>query len=162
MIKKLSECDEQSFLQSNKKHMKLSMIRFALLLTVVATFTACKKEDIPTVANETFIQMDSDSMTLSGTFVSGDHPTSGSVEVFDNGTEQTIFFKNFKGDNGPDLRVYLSSDLGDGDIIDLGKLTAVSVDFSYKTASSTDLTKYKNVLIWCEDFSVLFGHAVLK
>ena len=138
------------------------MIKFALILAVAVTFTACKKDETPTVANEVFVPMESDSMTLSGTFSSDDHPTSGTIEVFDNGTEQTISFKNFKGDNGPDLRVYLSSDLGDGDIVDLGKLTAVSGDFSYKTASSTDLAKYKNVLIWCEDFSVLFGHAVLQ
>jgi hypothetical protein len=142
--------------------MILSKKTFILLFSVTILFASCKKDETPTLTNEVFVPMESDSMTLSGTFVSGDHPTSGSVEVFDNGTEQTISFKNFKGDNGPDLRVYLSSDLGDGDIIDLGKLTAVSGDFSYKTASSTDLTKYKNVLIWCEDFSVLFGHAVLK
>lgn len=142
--------------------MILSKKTFILLFSATILFASCKKDETPTVANEVFVLMESDSMTLSGTFVSSDHPTNGSVEVFDNGTEQTISFKNFKGDNGPDLRVYLSSDLGDGDIIDMGKLTAVSGDYSYKTASSTDLTKYKNVLIWCEDFSVLFGHAVLK
>ncbi|MFT5055785.1 MAG: hypothetical protein ACI80H_000489 [Pseudoalteromonas distincta] len=142
--------------------MILSKKTFILLFSATILFASCKKDETSTVANEVFVLMESDSMTLSGTFVSSDHPTNGSVEVFDNGTEQTISFKNFKGDNGPDLRVYLSSDLGDGDIIDMGKLTAVSGDYSYKTASSTDLTKYKNVLIWCEDFSVLFGHAVLK
>ena len=138
------------------------MVKFALILAVAATFTACTKEETPSKANETFVPMDTDSLTLSGTFSSDAHPTSGTLEVYDNGIEQTIAFKNLKSDNGPDLRVYLSADLGDSDIIDLGKLTAVTGDFSYTTPSSTDLSKYKNVLIWCEDFRILFDPAVLQ
>jgi hypothetical protein len=142
--------------------MKLSKVNFTLLVVTLLSLAACKKEETPLVANEVFVPMSSDSLTLTGIFSSDVHPTSGTIEVFDNGDIQTIFFKDFKGDNGPDLRVYLSSDLSDGDFVELGKLAAVSGSYSYNTSSSTDLSKYKNVLIWCEDFSVLFGHAVLQ
>ncbi|PCJ65622.1 MAG: hypothetical protein COA58_09460 [Bacteroidetes bacterium] len=142
--------------------MKLLNLNFFIFFLAIVTLVSCAKEETPTVVNDTFVPMDSDSLTLSGTFMSDVHPTSGTISVFDDGTEQTIAFEDFKSDNGPDLRVYVSTSLSDNEFIELGKLTAVSGSFSYKTSSTTDLSKFKNVLIWCEDFDVLFGHAVLK
>jgi hypothetical protein len=135
---------------------------FVVLISATLLFAACVKEETPKVTHDAFVPTNSDSLIRSGSFMSNDHPTSGTVEVYTNGTEQTISFKNFKGDNGPDLRVYISTSLSDNDFIELGELAAVSGDFSYKTQSATDLNKYRNVLIWCQDFSVLFGHAVLQ
>lgn len=143
--------------------MRLSIIKLAALLAIAAAFTACKKEETPTSANDTFVPTDTDSLIYSGSFQnSARYDASGTVEVYDNGTTRTLAFKNFKGENGPDLKVYLSTNLSGDDFVNLGELTAVSGNFNYTLDSSVDLDKHRNVLIWCEDFSVLFGSATLQ
>lgn len=143
--------------------MKLSIIKLAVLLAVAATFTACQKEETPATANETFVPTATDSLIYSGSFQDAPrYDASGTVEVYDNGTSRTLAFKNFKGDNGPDLKVYLSTNLSDDDFINLGALAAVSGNFNYTLDANVDLDKYSNVIIWCEDFSVLFGSATLQ
>lgn len=146
----------------NFPRVKKTMLFFVITVLVIGGMTSCVKENTPTLANESFVPTSSDSLVYEGTFVSDDHPTSGDIQVFTDGLEQVISVSNFDGDNGPALRVYLSANLSDDDFIDLGDLVAVKGDFSYTTAVSTDLDKYKNVLIWCEEFSVLFGHATLQ
>ncbi len=84
------------------------------------------------------------------------------MEVYDNVTTRTLAFKNFKGDNGPDLKVYLSTNLSNNDFVTLGALKAVSGNFNYTLDANVALDKYSNVIIWCEDFSVLFGSAALQ
>ncbi len=69
---------------------------------------------------------------------------------------------DFKTDAGPDLRVYLSEDVTDESFIDLGALKATSGDFFYEIQNNTDVESFNRVLIWCEDFSVLFGNAELN
>jgi Electron transfer DM13 len=38
----------------------------------------------------------------------------------------------------------------------------VNGNFFYELSSNINYTTNNRVLIWCEDFSVLFGHAVLQ
>lgn len=142
--------------------MKLSGSVLVWVLVAMVGLSSCVTEDTPGVANDLFVPQEEDSLVVSASFVSDDHPTSGTVEVFKNSESLTVSISNFKSDNGPDLRVYLSTSLGDSDFIELGELIAVSGSFSYKANLDTDLTRYKNVLIWCQDFDVLFGHAVLE
>jgi hypothetical protein len=97
-----------------------------------------------------------------GGFLSNVHPTSGTVRyVTDNGRRYLVF-ENFRTDNGPDLRVYLSRAADLNDAQEVGKLTAASGNFSYELAGHLDPLQYNYVLIWCRPFSVLFGHAVLR
>ena len=63
--------------------------------------------------------------------------------------------------NGPDLRIYLSSDLGSADIVELGKIKATKGNVNYDIPEGTDLEIYKNVLVWCKPFGVLFSFAQL-
>jgi hypothetical protein len=143
--------------------MKIFNLKNAAFLCLIVFAAACTKEETPEVANETFVPMDTDSLIYSGSFQSSSrYNASGTVEVYDNGTSRTLAFKGFKGENGPDLKVYLSTDLSAGDFVSLGALTAVSGDFNYTLDTTVDLEKYRNVLIWCEDFSVLFGSASLE
>ena len=143
--------------------MKLPRIRLATLLAVAITFAACKKEETPTTANETFVPTATYSLIYSGIFQSAPRYTaSGKVEVYDNGTTRTLAFKNFKGDNGPDLKVYLSTNLSNNDFVTLGALKAVSGNFNYTLGTNVALDKHSNVITWCEDFSVLFGSAALQ
>ncbi len=69
---------------------------------------------------------------------------------------------DFKTDDGPLLEVYLSTDKEATEYISLGVLKGIEGDYQYDIPTGTDLTKYKYVLIWCVDFSVSFGYAVLE
>ena len=102
----------------------------------------------------------SSSVLFAGDFVAASHPTSGTATV--NSDVTKLSFTNFKTDNGPKLLVYLSTDIGAQDFVNLGDLKGVEGDYSYAIPEGTDIEKYKFVDIWCVDFSVSFGHAELK
>lgn len=87
------------------------------------------------------------------------HDVSGKALIVDVGGEKIVRFENLKTINGPDLRIYLSSDLGIDDAIDLGAIRATEGNVNYTLPSGVDTTKYKNVLIWCRTFGVLFSYA---
>ena len=100
-----------------------------------------------------------------GTFVGvgdGIHDVKGDVKVLklDDGSK-IVRFENFKSANGPALHVYLSTDRSDNDYIDLGSLRATQGNQNYEISGDIDLEKYDNVLVWCQPFRVLFGHAEL-
>lgn len=97
---------------------------------------------------------------VSGSFVSDAHTTTGTASVDEGNT--TLTFTNFKTDNGPKLNVYLSTDKNSTDFVDLGTLKGISGNYEYDIPKNTDVNKYKVVSIWCVDFSVSFGHAVLN
>lgn len=77
---------------------------------------------------------------------------------------RVLTLTDFEVHNGPDLRVYLVT--GDGvdtsDHVDLGALKGNVGDQQYKLPASTDLGRYKTVVIWCRAFSVAFARAQLK
>ena len=98
-----------------------------------------------------------------GNFTSNVHPTSGTVKVIqDAAGKKHLVFENFKSDNGPDLDVWLSPGTSGSSYQSLGDLKAVNGKFSYELDNSINYTANNRVLIWCVDFSVLFGHAVLQ
>ena len=102
-------------------------------------------------------------MLTKGNFMRSSHSTSGTARIVkDSANRRFLVFENFSTDNGPDLRVWLSKNTSAAQYQEVGKLTAVSGNFSYELAANIDPVLYNHVLIWCEDFSVLFGYAVLK
>jgi Electron transfer DM13 len=120
---------------------------------------SCKKSALENVQE----QLPSGTVLKSGNFVSNSHPTSGTAKIItgvDNKKFLTI--ENFSSDNGPDLRVWLSPNNNGSPYQELGTLKAISGSFSYELNANIDYTANNRVLIWCEDFSVLFGHAVLQ
>jgi hypothetical protein len=124
------------------------------LLFIALIFTAIACKDQPLM--ETPANTEDKEVLFAGTFESSAHPTSGTVEIQSDGTNRNLVFENFKTDNGPDLRVYLSKDKTDNDFIDLGTLKGTQGSFFYELDSSVNLDEYSTILIWCEDFSVLF------
>lgn len=90
------------------------------------------------------------------------HPASGTVRVVKNGDETIIRYENYKTINGPDLRVYLATDLEATKYVDLGKIKGTEGNINYTVPAGTDLSQYRYVLTWCEDFSVLFNSADLS
>lgn len=90
------------------------------------------------------------------------HPASGTVRVVTDGNDRYLRYENYKTINGPDLRVYLATDIQATNFVDLGVLKATEGNVNYPIPADTDLTKYRYALIWCEDFAVLFNSAELS
>jgi hypothetical protein len=136
------------------------MYRILIVLIVCSQLIACKKNDNDKVLSINYDAKDA-SLISEGKFVSNAHTTSGSVKVYSKNGAKDLVFENFKTDSGPDLRVYVSKSTNNKDFIDVGTLKATSGNFYYTISSSVNTDDYKFVLIWCEDFSVLFGNAPL-
>jgi hypothetical protein len=98
-----------------------------------------------------------------GSFVSGSKSTSGTVKIVQAANNSIkLVFENLSTGNGPDVRVWLSPNTSGNPYQEVGLLKAVTGNFSYDLSSNIDYNTNNRVLIWCEDFSVLFGHAVLQ
>lgn len=136
------------------------MRKLIYLIIITTTLSSCKKDEVDPI-NEQFNASGS-SLISEGVFSSNSYSTSGAVKLYTQNNTKTVVFENFKTSNGPDLRVYLSTSTTNSSFIDLGKLKSTSGNFSYTIDSTINTSTYKFVLIWCEDFSVLFGNAPLK
>lgn len=102
---------------------------------------------------------------LVGNFVGvndGIHNAEGVAKVIplDDGG-RVLRFEDFKSTNGPDLYVYLATDKGATDFVSLGPLKANIGNQNYEIPDGVDLEKYNTALVWCKQFSVLFGSADL-
>jgi electron transfer DM13 len=101
-----------------------------------------------------------------GSFVGagdGFHNAEGLAKIIPLVDGSTILrLENFKSTNGPNVHVYLSTDKTASNFVDLGRLKANNGNQNYIIPNGTDLAKYSSVLIWCKDFSVLFGSAELS
>ncbi|MFI9610549.1 DM13 domain-containing protein [Streptomyces sp. NPDC052023] len=110
--------------------------------------------------------------SVSGSFISHEHETSGSVEVQQLADGRTnLRLTNLRTSDGPALHVWLSDqpveqdgggNLDDGTHIDLGDLKGNEGNQNYAIPAGTDLDRFSTVTIWCERFSVSFGAAELK
>ena len=89
------------------------------------------------------------------------------VALPDGGHE--VQLSKFQVTNGPDLEVWLSahpdprksSDIAYSSWVSLGQLKGNVGDQAYAVPVGTDLGAIKSVVIWCEQFGVLFSPAVL-
>lgn len=110
--------------------------------------------------------MSKETKHLMGNFVDagdGFHKAEGIAKVV-NLTDGKTFLRleNLKTTNGPDLYVYLSTDKGVSDFVNLGRLKGNNGNQNYEIPAGTDLAKYDTVLVWCKAFSTLFGSAKLS
>ena len=97
-----------------------------------------------------------------GDFKEKAHHVEGKALLIENEGKKIVRFEDFDTINGPALYIYLSSDLGDGDFVDLGPIKATKGNINYEIPEGVDTEKYNKVLIWCRPFSVLFSYAELK
>lgn len=100
-------------------------------------------------------------LLVQGTFVNGVHPTSGAVRIYEKAGKQTLVFENFKTDGGPDLRIYVAEDAALTNFVEVSRLSA-SGNFFVEAPATFNPAKQRTVIIWCKQFSVLFGSATLK
>ena len=102
---------------------------------------------------------------IAGTFVGvgdGIHDAEGAATVIPVASGNVLRLEGFRSTNGPDLYVYLSTGKDASDFVNLGRLKANIGNQNYDIPEGTDLSKYDTVLIWCQQFSVLFGSAKLQ
>ena len=112
------------------------------------------------------IIMDDDMPISKGIIVQGDfkpraHEVEGKALLIESDNKQTLRFEDFETINGPALYIYLSSDLGTDDFVDLGPIKATKGNVNYEIPENIDISKYKYVLVWCKPFGVLFSYADL-
>ncbi len=136
----------------------------SILLSIVLAIllTACKKQN---TSGETLNEQVNPNATalVKGSFSgAGGHSVSGSAEIVNDNNVKRLVLKNFSSTAGPDLKVYLSTTQQAGTFISLGTLKSTSGMQVYDISGMPDLAQYKYVLIWCQQFSVLFGSAELK
>ncbi|HYI52106.1 MAG TPA: DM13 domain-containing protein [Microbacterium sp.] len=110
---------------------------------------------------------------LTGSFVSHEHPTTGTVRVIEHpdGTRQ-LAIVGLETTNGPDVHVWLSAgpvlEGFDGwftaagyEYVDLGPIKGNIGDQLYDIPAGVDLNAFRTVDLWCVQFAVSFGAAAL-
>lgn len=109
----------------------------------------------------------------SGTFrdVDGAHRGSGKAQVLVSEAGAALLrFTEFEVTNGPDLEVWLvkdpdpkkSADVSGSQWLSLGPLRGNKGDQTYVFPEGTDTAEWGSVVIWCEQFGVLFSVATLS
>jgi hypothetical protein len=141
--------------------MKKSSSTLIIIAMFCTLIFSCKKEEAVAVqATEVAKGL---TTIYQGTFASSSHPTSGTVKLAKDSTgKRFLVFENFKSDSGPDLRVYLSDDLKASNFSEITNKVTLSGNYQLPVDASIDIERKRKVLIWCEDFAVLFGSADLK
>ncbi len=117
------------------------------------------KEEPPSLTSKVTSET---SVLASADFKEGAHEVKGKVLLIETAKGKVLRFEDFETINGPNLHIYLSSDLNAKDYIDLGEIKATKGNVNYEVPSSVDLSKYNKVLVWCEPFKVLFSYAELE
>lgn len=141
---------------------------FYLAILFLISMQSCSNSDAP-MMEEVEMQMEeekpmeedmSGASLFQGDFVSSAHTTSGKATI--NEAKTTLSFSNFKTDNGPVLEVYLATNTSVTTYITLGAVKGVDGNYEYVLPNNVDYKIYNHVIIWCVDFKVNFGYAILK
>lgn len=126
-------------------------------------FDAAVEESKPIVMKKNEIMPAENPRIVSeGGFTARAHEVAGKAILIEHDGKKTLRFENFETINGPNLHIYLSSNLGGDDYVDLGKIKATQGNVNYEVPANVDTGRYNKVLVWCVPFSVLFSYADLK
>lgn len=135
------------------------------IVLVISLFACSKAEDddmSPAPMTDNFNPAAATLISM-GTFSgSGSYTVSGTAKLYEFQGKRYIYLENFSTSGGPDLRVYIATNTSATQFVSLGKLKANSGNQAYLISNPPDFTQYKNVLIWCQQFTVLFGASTLQ
>lgn len=146
------------------------LILVLVLLGGVYVYTTANNEivvDEDSPVDQEVIEMneimeDNAVVVATGDFRASAHDVNGNVLLIKEGEKRVVRFEDFETINGPELHIYLSSDLNAEDYVDIGLIKATKGNVNYEVPNDVDLDKYNNVLVWCKPFSVLFSYAKLE
>ncbi len=135
-----------------KKLFLLPMFLFVLI--------SCEKEGEFSQTNNQTLNSNNAVLLKTGQFtttsgISG----SGSVKIYTESNLRKLVLENYTIENGPDLKVYLSTSDAPNTFVNLGNLNPETV---YTIPNSVDLNVYKYVLIHCQQYNHLFAIALPK
>ena len=143
------------------KKLKVSSV-FILFLFL---FNCKKKEDMKVVINDS-ADTSTTKIIYKGTLTDAGtgHKTKGNIFLLIDSLKNTLRFEEFSVINGPDVNIYLSKSniYNEREVIDLGDLKGTDGNMNYSVPDSVNADDYKTVLVWCKEFSVLFGSGELK
>ncbi|CAD5247618.1 MULTISPECIES: DM13 domain-containing protein [unclassified Imperialibacter] len=132
-------------------------------LALLVLFACGGEEETPTEPIEDDFNPSEAAIVLKeGSFVDVVHKVSGSAKIYSSNGTRTLVLDPFSTENGPDLYVYLTNDAKATKFVSLGKLKSTTGKQSYEIEEAVVLDDFSYVIIWCQDFSVNFGHAELK
>lgn len=133
-----------------------------LFLFLMCLLSACKKNVTSSQPTNDVINNGA-TVIATGNFAgNAGYTVSGTAEVVNDNGVKRLVLKGFTSSGGPDLKVYLATNRQAGNFISLGNLKSTSGQQVYDISGMPDFTQYKFALIWCQQFSVLFGAAELK
>lgn len=140
----------------------MKKLLFALSLVAVMA-TACNKQNgTPSEMIDEMVDTTA-SLNYTGMFCCGvEGPVSGTVNVYMKDGKYQLELKDFSVTNGPDLHVYLAKEVSATNFIDLGKLKSTNGNQVYNITGMPDFITYKYALIYCQQYSVLFGQSQLQ
>jgi hypothetical protein len=135
------------------------MQKLIFILFIIASL-GCAKDEVETLNEDLGT---TDIMVLYvGQFENGSNPTSGKITVIeDKSGLRKLQFEDLKSDSGPDLRLLFAENkqaLNSIEIVVKPKNGTYTLD----VPQNIDFGKHKFALIWCDQFSKLFGSAELK
>jgi len=135
-----------------------------LIISISLISASCKKKEMQapnTALNE---MVDTTAMLKhTGSFSSGPYgTTSGTAEIYQQGTTYLVKLANFSTTNGPALHVYLSKEAMPINYVDLGSLKSINGNQVYNITGMPDFTQYKYISIHCVQYNHLFGSAILN
>lgn len=157
----LSSGEEQSMVETSKDLPALEKIMEQMTPETKEQFMG-EMEKMSEVVMEKAEPMVPETRVISSAELIADaHEVKGKALFVESGGKKYLRFEDLDTVNGPDLRIYLSSDLGVKDSVDLGPIKATRGNVNYELPEGVDLEKYNNALIWCRAFSVLFSYGKL-
>ncbi len=90
------------------------------------------------------------------------YTVSGVVKLYEFQGKKYLHFETYNGSSGPDLRVYISTTFQASQFVSLGAIKTNAGTQTYLINNPPDFTQFNKILIWCQQFSVLFGSATLQ
>lgn len=142
---------------------KISLVALIIVIIGILAYFLSPLFITKTVDEPAPIQV-TEELIRQGTFADADsfHKVSGQAKIVNSENGRYLRLENFQSTNGPDLKVYFSSDTQASSYVSLGALKGNIGNQNYELPADLDLEAYPYVLIWCEQFSVLFGSAQLS
>lgn len=132
----------------------------AIVLLGGLLLSSCRKASTDTL-NE--MVADSSMAKYAAIFSGADNQqVSGEAKIYLVNGKYQLKLENFRTDNGPDLKVYLSKKDRPNEFISLGAIKSTNGNQVYDVSGTPDFSVHRFVLIHCERFNHLFGRAELR
>jgi hypothetical protein len=138
-------------------------MKIIIILIFITALISCKEDDAtPTAPISDVFDPTTATLLKSGTIEGIGHTVSGTASLYESGGKKVVVLDPYNSQNGPDLKVYLSKDINASSYISLGALKSVTGKQSYDVPGNPETTEYNYIMVWCEQFTVVFGRAEIK